>query len=183
MAGAKARAILLVNAALSGRVNEIAQNNDVYNNHYLKNIADKYRIKKTSYNQIFVTQFNLSFGYPKSDTCATCDAGDLNDEHKSNYYAAVEAMQVDRRKPTRDGDIVYVTMDLQQTMPLPKLTTSKAFYLRQLWFYNLGIMFVMEAKKKPYLSWTEIWDREVPKLERTSKICGNRSVAKTKNTY
>ncbi|CAH4036396.1 unnamed protein product [Pieris brassicae] len=35
--------------------------------------------------------------YPKSDTCATCD-----DEYKSNYYSAVEAMQVDRRKLTPD---------------------------------------------------------------------------------
>ncbi|CAG9794526.1 unnamed protein product [Diatraea saccharalis] len=42
-------------------------------------------------------KFNLSFGYPKSDTCATCDAGDSNEEHKANYYAAVEAMQVDRK--------------------------------------------------------------------------------------
>lgn len=41
MAGAKSRAKLLVDAALGDRVYEIAQNNDVYNNHNLKNIAGK----------------------------------------------------------------------------------------------------------------------------------------------
>ncbi|CAH2096795.1 unnamed protein product [Euphydryas editha] len=121
-----------------------------------EDLSDKYRVKKTSYNHIFVTQFNLSFGYPKSDTCATCDAGDSNEQHKSNYYAAVEAMQVDRKKPTCDGDIVYITIDLQQTMPLPKLTTSKAFYLRQLWFYNLGIHVCDGSKEKAVCcTWTE----------------------------
>lgn len=35
--------------------------------------------------------------------------------------------------------IWYLTMDLQQTTPLPKLSTSEAFYLRQNWFYNFGI--------------------------------------------
>jgi len=31
-----------------------------------------------------------------------------------------------------------ITFDLQQTHPLPKLSTSKAYYLCQIWLYNLG---------------------------------------------
>ncbi|CAH4031953.1 unnamed protein product [Pieris brassicae] len=97
----------------------------------------------TSYNQVFITQFNLSFGYPKRDTCATCDAGHPNEECKSNYYSAVEAMQGDRRKLTRDGDIVYVTMDLQQTMPLPKLMIAFDFTCVNCGFTTWLFMFVM----------------------------------------
>lgn len=122
-----------------------------------ENLTEKYKIKKTTYNKIFVTEFNLSFGYPKSDTCATCDAGDSNEVHKENYYAAVEAMQADRKKPKPADGVLYITVDLQQTMPLPKLTTSKAFYLRQLWFYNFGIHVIDGTSKEKAVccTWTE----------------------------
>lgn len=46
-----------------------------------QNLPEIYKIKKCTYNKVFVTEFNLSFGYPKSDTCATCDAGNSNEEH------------------------------------------------------------------------------------------------------
>ncbi|XP_030755399.1 uncharacterized protein LOC115881846 [Sitophilus oryzae] len=49
-----------------------------------------------------------------------------------------------------------LTMDLQQTIPLPKLSTSKAFYLRQMWFYNFGIHCVTPDGQKPFFfNWTE----------------------------
>lgn len=32
-----------------------------------------------------------------------------------------------------------MTLHLQQTKPLPQLSTSNAFYHGQMWFYNLGI--------------------------------------------
>lgn len=116
----------------------------------------KYEIKKSTYNKVFVTEFNLSFGYPKSDTCATCDSGNSNEEHKANYRAAVEAMATDRKKPTKKTGLLYLTIDLQQTMPLPKIPTSKAFYLRQIWFYNLGIHVVDTTKEKAVCcTWTE----------------------------
>lgn len=115
-----------------------------------------YKITKSSYNKIFVTKFNLSFGYPRSDTCRTCDAGGSTEEHISNYHDAVQAMATDRKKPAQDPAVLYITVDLQQTMPLPKLTTSKAFYLRQMWFYNLGIHVVDGRKEKAICcTWTE----------------------------
>lgn len=47
-------------------------------------------------------------------------------------------------------------MDLQQTQPLPKITTSKAFYPRQLWFYNFSIHSITTSGEKPYFfTWTE----------------------------
>lgn len=44
----------------------------------------------------------------------------------------------------------FITMDLQKTMPLPKLPTSKAFYLRQMWFDNYVNHFVTATDAKLY---------------------------------
>lgn len=122
-----------------------------------ENLPDKYKIKISSFSKIFETEFNLSFGYPKSDTCATCDAGEANEEHKENYHAATEAMQADRKKPQSDNNVLFITVDLQQIMPLPKLSTSKAYYLRQLAFYNFGIHVIdgTPQEKAVCCTWTE----------------------------
>lgn len=119
-------------------------------------LADKFKIKKCTYSKIFVTEFNLSFGNPKSDTCTTCDAGEVNEEHLENYTAGTNALKADREKAKVTNNIVFITIDMQQTMPLPKITTSKAFYLRQMWFYNFGIHIISKNTEKAcFCTWTE----------------------------
>ena len=46
-------------------------------------------------------------------------------------------MTDDRNEATQNNDIMFLVFDLEKTQPLPKVTTNKAFYLRQMWFYNL----------------------------------------------
>ena len=47
-----------------------------------------------------------------------------------------------------------LTFDMRKTQPLPHLQTNKVFYLRQLWFYNLGIHHT--AEKQGYMfCWVE----------------------------
>lgn len=111
-----------------------------------------------SYSNIFATRFNLNFGHPKSDTCSTCDSGQGTEEHREKYKLAFEKQKADRKFASENAHVCYVTMDLQQTMPLPKLTTSKAFYLRQMWFYNFGIHTVTTTGHQAYFfNWTEDW--------------------------
>nr|CAI5862506.1 unnamed protein product [Callosobruchus analis] len=70
--------------------------------------------------------------HPKSDTCSTCDSGKSNEEHQENV----------NRPPTNHA--------------LAKLTTSKAFYLRQLCFYNLGIHGITTKGHQSVMqTWTE----------------------------
>jgi hypothetical protein len=88
-------------------------------------------IKKSSYAKIFSSKFNLSFSHPKNDTCSKCDAGQSNAEHEENVHLGFQLMS--KEKASKDKNLSYITVDLQQAMPLPKLTTSKAFYLRQIW--------------------------------------------------
>lgn len=87
-----------------------------------ENFTEKYKTQEDNVQQNLCHRIYLLD--TQSDTCATCDAGDSNKEHKENYYAAVEAMQADRKKPKPADGVLYITVDLQQTMPLPKLTTS-----------------------------------------------------------
>lgn len=113
-------------------------------------------VKVSFYRHIFETKFNLSFGHPKSDTCTVCDAGENSLEHRENWEFAFHSQKVDRQIPSVDRRTCYVTLDLQQTMPLPKLSTSKAFYLRQMWLYNVGIHCVKQSGHKSYFfTWTE----------------------------
>ncbi|CAG9763625.1 unnamed protein product [Ceutorhynchus assimilis] len=121
-----------------------------------QNMPGCFLVKKSTYSRIFSTKFNLSFSHPKSDTCSKCDAGNSNAEHEENVQLGFQLMSRDRERALKDEKVCYITVDLQQTMPLPKITTSKAFYLRQIWFYNLGIHVITTAGHKSVMqTWTE----------------------------
>lgn len=121
-----------------------------------ENLEKKFFVTKSFYSNIFSKHFNLSFGLPRSDTCSTCDAGLNTEEHRENYRYAFELQKLDRQYSRDNDNICYLTMDLQQTMPLPRLTTSKAFYLRQMWFYNFGVHTITSSGDRAYFfTWTE----------------------------
>lgn len=129
--------------------------------HKLKPGDDHY-VKESYYRNIFVTEFNIGFSSPKSDTCTTCDKKVDIDEtikqhHLEEVKLAAQEMKQDRDTANTQAGTIFMAFDLQQTLPLPKLTTSKAFYLRQLWFYNLGIHIVGHSRKpNGYMhTWTE----------------------------
>ena len=107
------------------------------------------------YRTVFNEHFNLGFGCPRSDTCSVCDSSTDCVEHKQRAEDAFSAQREDR-KQAEDNKIHYMTFDLQQAQPLPKLSTSKAFYLRQVWLYNLGIHAVSGKQSRGYFHiWTE----------------------------
>ncbi|CAG9834497.1 unnamed protein product [Diabrotica balteata] len=108
------------------------------------------------YRHVFDAKLNLLIGYPKSDTCSTYNSGKNTIEHKENCSIEFEFQKVDRQKPITDNNMWYITMDLQQTMPLPKLLASRAFYLRQVWLYNFGIHCItLSGSKSYFFTWTE----------------------------
>ena len=108
------------------------------------------------YHSIFSTKFNISFSYPRSDTCSECDS--LNGRMKTATDPAVtQQLKMDkklhqtnaeafydlkRRVKSRcqaNGEDLAVAFDFMQNLPMPNITTSQVFYLRQLWHYVFGV--------------------------------------------
>ena len=115
-------------------------------------------VSSAMYRSIFVNDFNLGFGTPKTDTCSRCetvvDVEKLK-EHQERAERAFEVQRIDRQK-ARDGKKITIAFDMEKTLPLPKLTVEDAFYLRQLWLYNLGVHVVSDKVDKAHFHiWTE----------------------------
>ena len=107
------------------------------------------------YHNYFVENFNLSFSYPKSDTCKKCDilktsiTNCTNENDKIDKQANLDMHKFEAEKFFRDLNaktvlastdptVETICFDFQQNMPIPKLTTNEIFYSRQIWVYNLG---------------------------------------------
>lgn len=108
------------------------------------------------FRNVFNTQFNLKFARLKVDTCKTCDTlttrlkcfdaseHDKWQEEKKKHLELVQKYKSVFDKTIQDAkdsneNLGVLTFDLQRALELPRLTTSVAFYKRQLWFYNLCI--------------------------------------------
>ena len=132
---------------------------NVMYNLYVTWAKDKGEVPVSSslYRSIFCSDFNLGFGTPRSDTCSRCESltGDQLDLHKTTAAHAFQQQKVDRDL-ARSGEAVYLTFDLEKTLPLPKLSIGEAFYLRQVWLYNAGIHMVKKDKDGAFFQiWTE----------------------------
>ncbi|CAH0564506.1 unnamed protein product [Brassicogethes aeneus] len=132
-------------------------------------------VKEYAYRKIFCTEYNIGFKLPKSDTCKTCDETSIkletairnNDDeqrtilsttlnlHKSRAKAMQDLLKSEKELSRLKGSKkLVISFDLQQAMPIPKLTTGPAFYCRKIWLYNLGIHDCTAEQGYMYL-WSE----------------------------
>ncbi|CAH2015534.1 unnamed protein product, partial [Acanthoscelides obtectus] len=101
------------------------------------------------YYRYFTEHFNLSFGYPRSDTCATCDLLKIQldaastDELKQQlkvqkdvHLRKAQAFYDDLKEKTEmartNETVETICFDYQQNLPVPVLTTGDIFYARQI---------------------------------------------------
>ncbi|CAH1975426.1 unnamed protein product [Acanthoscelides obtectus] len=135
------------------------------------NVNQKPLVKLSYYRHIFNTEFNLRFHKPHSDTCSKCDKlnniiKNSNNEnevsiskvslelHQRKAQKACEMKKMDAENSKALDDTIAICFDLQQTLPTPLLTTSKVFYLRQLWTYNFCIHNLCTGEARMY-TWDE----------------------------
>lgn len=117
------------------------------------------------FRRIFHTEFNLSFKKRQTDTCSTCDhfratmesqivqpsIKNSIEKQKRDHIHLVQQTKKEfdndvKRAADSDGEIVVLTFDLQKALESPSLSTSVAYYKRQLWTFNLGIYNEVERK-------------------------------------
>lgn len=118
------------------------------------------------FRHIFNTQFNLKFHRLRADTCKTCDRMtsqlksndgknyDKLTQQKADHIALFELNQSEFNQTIKDAmepgaHTEVLTFDLQRALEIPCISTSVAYYKRQLWFYNLCIY--DEIRKKGYM--------------------------------
>lgn len=131
-------------------------------------------------------KYNIGFKLSKSGTCKTCDMihiklsnlttsdderGKLllqnEKELRMRRAAAMQEKltQYTAEAKTHPDGLHAITIELQQTIPTPKLTCGPAFYLRKLWTYNVGMHDC--SKNQGYMF---MWDESTAKRGGSEEI-------------
>lgn len=137
------------------------------------NFEKRKTLSEWKFRHIFDTQFNLSFHPKKVDSCRTCDklhalvqsetTNSKTKEHllkqKQYHLQMVKRSDEVLKKTIQDAQepsskTEVLVFDLQRALELPSISTSEAFYKRQLWCYNLCVY--DEKRKRGYMYfWNE----------------------------
>ena len=112
-------------------------------------------VRESYYRHIFTTQYNIAFKPPQKDICNTCLNCSIRIEDiqkKGGDITAVkEELELHKEKAVAPKNLLNrhvhqkipgvraIAIDLQQTLPYPKLNANKAYYLRKLWMYNFCV--------------------------------------------
>lgn len=126
----------------------------------LKEIHPSVKISYDTYRTVFNTKFNISFGYPRTDTCSTCDkcTAEINQlQKKGNSEQQIRRLQTENELHKRKAQTFYdrkreakkraktttdfeaIAMDFQKNVYLPNIPTNDVYYLRQLSMYSFNI--------------------------------------------
>ena len=139
---------------------------------YLHWMTDNYpgeRKVLMSFYRMHFRRMNLGFKPPTTDSCATCDELKVKisqaatadkealKEKLDQHVAKAKEMQqfMKRLAADKDDDTVNIVLDLQQTLPIPRISTSSAYYLMKVWMYNLCIHDLKENKSEFF-----VWDEQ-----------------------
>lgn len=135
----------------------------LYNDFYLPFCDERglNPVKENRYRRIFSESYNIGFKFPKSDTCAICDELHIVINNEDTELAAKARAESEkelhlryadslRQKLTEytqtakniPDDVHLITVDLQQTLPTPKLTVGHAFYVENYGYIMLAYITV-----------------------------------------
>lgn len=144
----------------------------LYKEKMMDDYPDEPIVKQSYYESVFTKEYNIGFAPPKKDECNTCTKLKSDIAVKKQQGANVTALEAElldhetkqaaaRRalnslKLDRNPNHLAVCIDLQQTIPCPKLTVGQAYYKRKLWIYNFCV-----HNLKSGISSMFVWDETV----------------------
>lgn len=117
------------------------------------------KVSYDSYRKIFNSNFNISFKYPRVDSCSACDAfkatvsilktENKQDEikklttenalHTNKTKAFYNRKQKSRKLAQKDQSVLSIAMDFQKNVSLPNISTNDVYYKRQLSMFSFNV--------------------------------------------
>lgn len=104
-------------------------------------------ISYSLYYNVFRSDFNLGFGHPAKDCCATCSSSKLRVKDPNLTEDEIVSFMLQRCRArvfytllNSVQDSVTLSFDIMQNLPLPKSAIGQAYYSRQLYMYVFGIV-------------------------------------------
>ena len=122
--------------------------------------------------QVF-TKSNIGINPPMVNTCSACDkfnkdmevAEAEKDAAKKSELVTQKRIHLIKANVARnimqsygednDHRLFVLAMDLQQTLPTPRLTTNVACYKRKMWTYNFGVHNLKEPSQANLYVWNQ----------------------------
>ncbi|XP_071053409.1 uncharacterized protein [Onthophagus taurus] len=117
-------------------------------------LQGKIPCKEKYYYNVFTTKYNLHFKILYKDTCKKCDQWNIalasekdlsiitkiESERKMHLSQAKKIRNELKNEASQVSENYYAcTFDLKKALAFPKLTTSIAYYKRNLYMYNCGV--------------------------------------------
>lgn len=126
------------------------------------------QVSYSLYRKVFIKDFNLRFGTPRSDTCKKCDKlfcemvlANTDEEREAIHQeTTIHHMQSDAAYKTlaedgRNINLNVLCMDLEQVIFTPMLTHSDMYYQRQYSNYNFAVHNMTKSQAHMFL-WHQI---------------------------
>lgn len=126
-------------------------------------------IKYSKFNEIFNKDFNIAFGHPRKDICATCeklkvqiDFATVNKEvsrlnslkvEKELHLRKAETFfkSITKAESDKQNHKLSLCFDYQKNLALPVTNVSIEYYSRQLWLHNFGVHNLSDNTASMYL--------------------------------
>lgn len=144
---------------------------ELYIDWLLENYPNSPPYSSLCYDQVLDDALTFHLDPPKMDMCSECDK--MKQELKSRRAAQdIETCQkqklnrvhlqkvkethelVDMYRQDQDPKVAVISMDLQQTLPLPQTSTNLQYYKRRLWTYTVDIHNMKSGRATMHL-WDE----------------------------
>ncbi|KAG0717042.1 hypothetical protein GWK47_055240 [Chionoecetes opilio] len=124
------------------------------------------------YRTVFTRDYNIVFRPPKTDLCNRCELLKSTIAHKETQEVNVDAdiktledhqklaeevqqllssAEKESRVAPPDSQLRTICIDLQQTLPCPRLHTGVAYYKRKMWIYNFCVYDLNKKKGNMYV--------------------------------